>query len=361
MPEKFRKPRGAKIVGDAVQNLHCKGYSKSAPALTVSEKEGIKSTIYNPVRGDFPNLELLGDALEEVAPTFLAVPSLKLFNKVPKVNTKLGLFPKGSAIAVQQKMHDHFLLNIYDSIEFPELPLENFIENNVSVVLLQHETLLLEDLALTTDQIVMFEKQTRLQSESQLWFTLRENRITASKIHSVKTRQRNFDSLVKQLKSTRKVQTPAMKDGIMNEPDAAVQYNLETRRSANIYPCGIVISPSACWLAVSPDRKVYMPDRTPPFGLLEIKCPQVSSVLETQYLVKQEDKLTLKVTHQYYTQVQAQMAICGLHWCDFFVWCANDNHLETIHFDPIFWQIVKDKVDKFYFDHFIKFVPCQST
>ena len=172
---------------------------------------------------------------------------------------------------------------------------------------------------------------------------------------------RNFETLVKQIKSTRKVQTQAMKDGILNEPIAALSYNEMTKGTANIYSCGIVISPWAYQLAVSPDRKVYMPDRIPPFGLLEIKCPQEDSVLDVKYLDKRGNTLTLRNSFQYYTQIQTQMAICGLHWCDFYVWCKNDPHLETIHFDPICWDSVKDKVDKFYFDYFIKYVPSQSA
>jgi putative phage-type endonuclease len=356
LPENFRKPRGAKIGGDEIQTLHCKGYSKDVNVLMANEKQGIKSTLYMPVQSNFPNLESLGVALEEVAPSFLAIPALKLYNQVPKVNTKLGPFPHGSVLAVQQKLHEHFLVNIYDGVQFPNLPCENFIDNNVNTVLLHHEALQLEDLQLNQDQIARFEEQTRLQSDSPLWHQLRENRITASKIHSVFIRQRNFDNLLKQLKSKRRVQTKAMKDGITNEPLAAIEYNKVTKGSANIYPCGIVISPWACWIAASPDRKVYMPDRIPPFGLLEIKCPQADSVLEVKYLDHTNQGLKLHVTHQYYTQVQTQMAITGLHWCDFFVWCTDDSHLETIHFDPIFWQSVKDKVDMFYFDYFVKCV-----
>ena len=119
-------------------------------------------------------------------------------------------------------------------------------------------------------------------------------------------------------------------------------------------PCGIIISPCAPWMAVSPDRKIYNPNMSPPFGLLEIKCPQVTSVLERDYLVKDDkDELQLKRNHEYYTQIQMQLAVTGLKWCDFFVWCENDHHLETIAFDMNFWQLVKDKSDKFYFEYFL--------
>ena len=146
-----------------------------------------------------------------------------------------------------------------------------------------------------------------------------------------------------------------MKEGIKNEPIAAKQYNTDSPSTCNIYPCGIVIHPTACWLAASPDKEVYLPDRTPPFGLLEIKCPCVTSVLECKYLVRQVDgSLSLKTNHEYHLQIQMQLAVCGLHWCDFYVWCNNDYHLETINFDPEFWQATKDKVDGYFFNYFIK-------
>ena len=82
--------------------------------------------------------------------------------------------------------------------------------------------------------------------------------------------------------------------------------------------------------------------QSPPFGLLEIKCPRVTSVLERDYLMKDGQSLKLKRHHSYYTQVQGQLAVTGLQWCDFFVWCENDLHMETIHFDPQDWQLIKD-------------------
>jgi len=53
----------------------------------------------------------------------------------------------------------------------------------------------------------------------------------------------------------------------------------------NVYPCALVISPHAPWIAASPDRKVYNPNRSPPFQLLEIKCPQAQSTTDVGYLV----------------------------------------------------------------------------
>lgn len=85
----------------------------------------------------------------------------------------------------------------------------------------------------------------------------------------------------------------------------------------NLYPCGIVVSLHSPWLAASPDRKVYNPDRYSPFGLLEIKCPSVSSVLDVKYLKKDDTGvLNIKRNHNYYYQILTQLAVTGLKWCD---------------------------------------------
>ena len=70
-----------------------------------------------------------------------------------------------------------------------------------------------------------------------------------------------------------------MRQGMAFEPVAAEVYAREKAYKLNLYPCGVVVSDSCPWLAASPDRKVYNPEMYTEFGLLEIKCPQVGSVL----------------------------------------------------------------------------------
>jgi YqaJ-like viral recombinase domain len=127
----------------------------------------------------------------------------------------------------------------------------------------------------------------------------------------------------------------------------------------NLYLCGLVISPYSPWIAASPDRKVYCPARNPPYGLLEIKCPQNDNICDIKYL---DNKLAsgrqLKRSHEYYYQVMCQLAVTGLQWCDFFVFLVNgEYHLETIAFDQQFWAEAQRKVDHFFFDHFVAFCP----
>jgi len=127
-------------------------------------------------------------------------------------------------------------------------------------------------------------------------------------------------------------------------------------QAVNLYPSGLVISPFSPWIAASPDRKVYCPDRDPPFGLLEIKCPQNIHINDVIYLKnkKQPSVTRLKRSHEYYFQVMCQLAVTGLEWCDFFVYLeSGESHLETISFDPIFWAAAQAKIDSFFFEHYM--------
>ena len=41
---------------------------------------------------------------------------------------------------------------------------------------------------------------------------------------------------------------------------------------------------------------------------------------------------------RYYCQVQGEMAILKVPWCDFVVWTVLDIHIERIYFDRRFWE-----------------------
>jgi hypothetical protein len=69
----------------------------------------------------------------------------------------------------------------------------------------------------------------------------------------------------------------------------------------------------------------------------------------------EEGNYELKRNHNYYYmyQVITQFAVCGLEWCDFYVWWETGHFLETIEFTEEVWQQAKNKADNFYFRHFI--------
>ena len=107
------------------------------------------------------------------------------------------------------------------------------------------------------------------------------------------------------LKSTRKIQSAAMKAGLLKEPLAAREYSKVNNDMVNLASIGKVISQFCPWITASPDRNVYDPDKLQKFGLLEIICPQAASVTELNYLNHDvAGNLKLKTNHNYYYQVK---------------------------------------------------------
>lgn len=104
------------------------------------------------------------------------------------------------------------------------------------------------------------------------------------------------------------------------EFEAAVEYC--KMRNVSYTPCGLVIYPDAPWLGASPDGLVYDPSTQPPFGLVEIKCPNVKSYMDCKYLQMQHGTSALCESHSYFWQIQGQLLITGLQWCDFLI-CAQ--------------------------------------
>jgi hypothetical protein len=261
LPQTWHKPRGEKIKAMSVQELSVVGYTKPKSNMQ-DDRKAVTSTLSNPVRGDFPSMFSLKESLEDVKSNALVMAALSQ-TAPPLDTTKFGAFPRGSVLAVQQKLHSHYLINLYDGVDFPELPMACAFRNNYQCVLPQFQQNALDSLYMTEDEIIKFEKLTVLQSNSPLWHKLRRHRITASKVHDIYVRQKDFDKLVERQKSTRHVQTAAMLAGITNEPRAAESYSHLMGNQINVYPSGIVISPWSPWMAVSPDRKVYDPRRYP--------------------------------------------------------------------------------------------------
>lgn len=59
--------------------------------------------------------------------------------------------------------------------------------------------------------------------------------------------------------------------------------------------------------------------------------------------------LTLKKGHAYYYQVQGQLLVSGMQWCDFMVWAQADYFVQHIYSDTSVHKVIREKVDYFYF------------
>ena len=120
------------------------------------------------------------------------------------------------------------------------------------------------------------------------------------------------------------LETSFIQTGADMEFTAAQEYS--KIRNVNYTPCGLIVHPDAPWLGTSPDGLVFDPLAQPPFGLVEIKCPNVTSYVDCKYLNMKEGTLLLKESHIYYWQIQGQLMLTGMTWCDFVI-CAQEDML----------------------------------
>ncbi|KAJ8368101.1 hypothetical protein SKAU_G00081290 [Synaphobranchus kaupii] len=221
------------------------------------------------------------------------------------------------------------------------------------------------------------ERQTRGQSQNPKWFSWRQNRITASIAHQVShSRFANGHSnappvsyLTAITGQKRGIKTRAMAWGIENEARAAQEYQqLKSQslgRPVRVQECGLFIDPERAWLAASPDGIVEDAESGEPLLCLEIKCPYkhrdhtvAEACTEDRHFCLElqpnagagGSRYRLKTKHNYYTQVQCQMAVMGLHKADFVVFTLHEVAIVPVTFDPLFWESTLAKMEIFYKD-----------
>ena len=362
LPQMWSVPRERKIANKAVQDILVK-----KPQQGADYNKFVKSTLYSPTTA-YPMMTAeIVSALQPHPLVATILPPASRMTSISPVATSFGNVAQGSILSYQQKLSKEYVINDYSCTFFPDLPLETASErftNNISVCLTAEKQATLDSLTVTRENAIELEQKTILQSSSDTWFHLREKRITASKFGRVAKRTTSFETLVTQLNPSRRVVTADMQRGIDMEPVAAMAYaNIAKEGKVNLFPSGLVINPKSPWLGCSPDRKVYdssaEDDGYLPFGLFETKVVKegTTNFDRVQYIHKDPitKQLSLKRNHEYYYQVQCQLALTGLQWCDFFSYINETTfHCERIYFDAQFFQTAKDKVDKFFFDFYLK-------
>lgn len=93
-------------------------------------------------------------------------------------------------------------------------------------------------------------------------------------------------------------------------------------------------------------------------GCVEVKCPftfkdiMPCHIMDKHYCLNhhfgKECDNQLKFDHRYFVQVQAQMAVCDLSYCDFVVYTTVGVHIERIFFDLNYFNSMKLKITTFF-------------
>ena len=176
------------------------------------------------------------------------------------------------------------------------------------------------------------------QSQSEVWQHHRAGRITASRAHSalnLREDGRHKSFLESTLQYSDPFSNAATKWGIDNEATARKEYtSLCRQKHSNFHVelSGLVVCAQEPQFAASPDGITYCDCHAR--GLVEIKCPhKYRHGLSNCYQDAQfplTDRETIKTNHPYYTQMQAQMMVCQVAHCDFFVWSRGEKPQDTV-------------------------------
>ena len=97
---------------------------------------------------------------------------------------------------------------------------------------------------------------------------------------------------------------------------------------------GLVIRPDFAFLGASPDASIKC--SCCGAGVVEVKCPfrchntllSDAADVGKLFLEKSGEKLQLKKSHAYYYQVQLQLFVCEVGYCDFAVFKISKDFLQ---------------------------------
>uniref|UniRef100_A0A671V656 YqaJ viral recombinase domain-containing protein n=1 Tax=Sparus aurata TaxID=8175 RepID=A0A671V656_SPAAU len=324
--------------------------------------DGIRSNLYKGVSSALPELstlrvdEVYGDLPSNVAPL---ITTMAITNNVPLVDSKFGKVQQGSVLSyhLPTKMVPNTRPHS-DAPSPPQLPLSNYClgPSTCSFVYSEHQQLHMMSMATSFETAHKVENSTKKQSSCAEWHQLRRLRITSTKFREgCHTRgETSAENLAKRLLRPSH-QTADTRRGLDMEPAAVEEYC--RAREVNHYPCGLLIHPDAAWMGSSPNGIVYDPKEQPEFRLVEIKCPNVLSYVDCPYIKISEGTHTLRKSHAYFWQIQGQLLISGLEWCDFVVYTQEDMFIQRISRDKDITATIKEKIDHFFFI-FISTLPC---
>ncbi|XP_014676996.1 PREDICTED: uncharacterized protein LOC106816868 isoform X2 [Priapulus caudatus] len=199
------------------------------------------------------------------------------------------------------------------------------------------------DLHITLAQVRYVEEVTRAQASSLVWHDQRAGRIISSTALHTST-SRPAPSLVKKICTAQPVplRAPAVQWGREHEDTAFQQYTSSHRGShtrCTTSKAGFTIAQTHPFLGASPDGIVNCSCCGE--GLIEIKCPYIyrdvtvaDATEDSKFCLGADMKI--KVNHPYYTQMQMQMFVTNMIYCDLVVWTTLSCHVERVDRDEDF-------------------------
>ena len=284
--------------------------------------------------------------------------------RLARANEKKQLFLQQLAVqqASIQKDHDYGLKSC-DTIPAKQCPKSEIVIQKRANELYSHHV------CLSPSSISEIEESTRGQHESEKWYHERRLRVTASVMKEI-CHQRPSTScttFIKKKLSSTSINVPAISYGRKNENKAIssyADYHRSKGKFVQIESYGLYVDKSTPWLAASPDGIVNdLSEESHSKGCLEVKCPYVCEKRTVTdacrnvsgfCLTEADGIIKLSESHMYFYQMQTQMHVTRLHWCDFCVWSPLGGvFVQRIKYDKVFMDTALMKAKKFYFNKFL--------
>ena len=288
------------------------------------------------------------------------------------VETKFGHNPVGSTNSYQLSFTGaNFRVNINissvpririlneDIYSYPCFPLKDFSTSTYPETVSPEEKTFLAFLEVDQNKINETELKTRDQADSEIWKEQRKFRFTASKFHVISKRVRNHETFANNIMNPKEFNNRHTLHGKRYEGTAIYEYQrfMNARKTpAVVLKCGLVISNQMPVLAATPDGKVIDFGCSKPFRIIEVKCPSTKSAVTPLeacadpkfFCHRLGEQCCLKTDHEYYAQVQGQLAITGAPWCDFVVYTFKGMSIQRITFDEHFWGNLRQKLESLF-------------
>ena len=210
------------------------------------------------------------------------------------------------------------------------------------------------------NQAAKVEEMTRSQSKSRIWFQQCAGRITASKFREIL----HTDYTQPSISAIKSICYPVMHQlmpkacqyGCEHEEQARVKYfddHSKTHSSLIIINCGLILHPLYPFFGTSPDGIINCSCCSS--GVIEIKCPyrckdkSINELVEERNFCSEnvDGSLSLKRNHAYYYQIQLQMKICEVEYCNFVVRGDESVFYERILIDTEFIDNVIEEAQPF--------------
>lgn len=364
MQQAWHKPRSTHIEAEPVMNVM---FCKAKQQCTSSKKSPAVCSLYEARASavqEYCHVQQLRlkEGLIKYKPTSAFASILPDSSAEKMVTTFFGAAPKGSILSYQSLEYDTEKKDGRTQPAMPLLPpLPTGILDDVPCVYEisnDRQKLVLDKLMVSLEEARALEQSTQQQSSSDKWLTARIGRVTASRFGDVLLRRSPpTESFIKSFFEVKDYATlPAqLSHGCHNEGKARNIYNAQTGFTTHI--CGLVVNPSLPWLGASPDALVIDPSEAS-VGLLEIKCPYTHRLCTVEEATGDphfcaemcDGRVTLKHNHKHFYQVQGQMALAKVQWCDFMIYTFKNHTVERISFDCEFWDTAQAKLTEFYFN-----------